>query len=408
MSDNNDRLSPRKAIPAGVRETIGLSAQGGVVECADGSWLLVQADCRRRSTDKGRTWGEAQPLSAGIPAGGLLRLQSGALGIYGRKDRITYFASSVDEGESWSAPAPVGDDPHFCPMFHAMIQLHSGRLLLTGYCSGYYSWEYDSGTMVSVHPDLQYDDVMAAGSWRGQRIALEGHGHAPEMGMTVIYRSDDDGRTWTKHRGALMGWFDFQGIPNGSCGVTACFEPTIAQGRDGNVLVIARSTVGRLVQSFSTDAGEHWCAVVPADLPSSESPGIMVTLPSTGDLLLVWNQMSREEIRRGYRRGRLSSAISSDGGHSWGHFKTLELSEGLEDVARVPPEYPIRMVRARDWVGPLPDGWAYFHYANLDVAADTVVLRYSRGGPLLGLAEQNLQKQEGVLRVYPAAWFYQQ
>jgi len=141
-----------------------------------------------------------------------------------------------------------------------------------------------------------------------------------------------------------MEWFDFEGRPNGSCGQTSCFEPTIAETKDGNVLFLARSTVGRLVQSYSTDGGDHWNAVVPSDLSSSESPALMVTLPKTRDLLIIWNQISREEIRRGYRRGRLSSAISTDGGHSWGKFKTLELSEGLEDRDRVPPEFPIKML----------------------------------------------------------------
>ena len=99
-------------------------------------------------------------------------------------------------------------------------------------------------------------------------------------------------------------------------------------------------------------------------------------------------------------------AISVDSGATWGHFKTLELSEGLEDVDRIPPEYPIKMTRARDDVGHLPDGWAYFHYANVCFAADKVYIMYHRGGPLLGIAEQNLKKQEHVLRIYPLDWLY--
>jgi hypothetical protein len=292
-------------------------------------------------------------------------------------------------------------------MFHSMIQLQSGRLLLAMYWEGLDGWEYLNGQMVSVHPEFDYQQVSAYGLWRGQKVQVEGHAHAPEMGMSIVYRSDDEGQTWQKHPGGLMGWFDFEGVPNGYCGQTACFEPTIAETRDGHVLLIARSTVGRLVQSLSTDGGEHWYAVRPTDLPSSESPALLVTLPQTGDLLMVWNQVSREEIRRGYRRGRLSSAISRDGGHSWEKFKTLELSEGLEDIDRVPPEYPIQMVRARDWVGPLPDGWAYFHYPNVDVVGDQVIIRYSRGTPLLGVAEQNLHQQEAVMRVYPVEWFYE-
>ena len=227
------------------------------------------------------------------------------------------------------------------------------------------------------------------------------------MGISIVFRSDDQGRSWQKHPGGMMGWFDFQGRPNGNCGQTSCFEPTIAETKDGNVLLLARSTVGRLVQSFSTDGGEHFYAVTPSDLPASESPGLMVTLPEREDLLIIWNQVSREEIRRGFRRGRLSSAISTDGGHSWENFKTLELSDGPEDIDRLPPEFPLQMVRARDWVGAMPDKWAYFHYPNLDLVGDRVILRYNRGSPWLGVAEQNLKKQESIMRIYPIAWFYE-
>jgi hypothetical protein len=227
------------------------------------------------------------------------------------------------------------------------------------------------------------------------------------MGISIVYRSDDEGRTWKKQHGGLMGWFDFEGIANGNCGQTGCFEPSFAETKDGEVLFLARSTVGRLVQSRSADGGEHWYAVLPSELPSSASPAMVVMLPSTSDLLVVWNQVSREEIRRGYRRGRLSSAISRNGGHSWEKFKTLELSDGLEDVDRVPPEYPIQMVRCRQSVGPIPDGWAFFHYPNMDVVGDKIFLRYSRGSPLLGVAEQNLSKQELIMRIYPVEWFYE-
>jgi hypothetical protein len=405
MSEDLAKTVSRKPIPEGVTEIIDIAENGGVVELQDGSWMLAQGRTCRTSVDQGRTWSEAQPSQCDIELTGLIRLQSGALAGYNGTRGGTRFASSTDEGKTWSEPTLVTDYPTFWPLWHAMIQLESGRLLLTGYTM-MAGWVEGDGGMVSVHPDIQYMEVSAYGLWRGEKIQLEGHGHGPEMGMTVVYYSDDEGSTWTRHPGGLMGWFDFEGIPNGMCGQTACFEPTIAEGRDGQVLLIARSTVGRLVQSFSVDGGEHWTAVTPADLPSSESPGIMVKLPESGDLLIVWNQVSREEIRRGYRRGRLSSAISRDGGHSWENFKTLELSEGLEDVDRVQPEYPLQMVRARDWCGPLPDGWAYYHYANLDVVGDRVIVRYLRGSPQLGIAEQNLQKQESVLRVYPLDWFH--
>ena len=56
---------------------------------------------------------------------------------------------------------------------------------------------------------------------------------------------------------------------------------------------------------------------------------------------------------------------------------------------------------------PLPDRWAYFHYPNVDVVGDKVFVRYAVGSPLLGVAEQNLQKQGSILRIYPMEWFYE-
>jgi hypothetical protein len=122
--------------------------------------------------------------------------------------------------------------------------------------------------------------------------------------------------------------------------------------------------------------------------------------------MCVWNQVSKEEIHRGYRRGRLSVAISQNNGETWEHFKTIEVSEGLSEVEYIPPEYLIKMVRACDDVGQLPEGWAYFHYANVRFAGDKVYLMYLRGSLLLGVAEQNLNKQEQILRIYPLEWFY--
>jgi len=412
-----------RPLPSGVVELIGLSTDGGLVELKDGTLMLAQGGGgtpeqslakphARFSKDGGQTWTQPQELNSDIGVGGMIRLKSGALAIYGKKSAsdsspsALYFSKSMDEGKSWTSPALISDYPNYSPMFHSLIQLHNGRLLLAGYWEGMDGWDYQDGTMVSVHPDLQYLDVSAYGVWRGQKLQIEGHDHGPEMGMSVVYRSDDEGLTWKKHPGALMGWFDTEGRVNGHCGQTSCFEPTITETKDGHVLLLARSTVGRLVQSVSTDGGEHWYAVRPSDLASSASPAMVTFLPTTGDLLIIWNQMSRREIQRGYRRGRLSSAISKDGGHSWQNFKTLELSDGLEDRDHVPPEYPLQMVRAGDWVGPLPDGWAYFHYPNIDVVGDRIIVRYSRGSPLMGVAEQNLHKQEMVMRIYPVKWFY--
>ena len=47
-----------------------------------------------------------------------------------------------------------------------------------------------------------------------------------------------------------------------------------------------------------------WSLPQPTELASSYSPCRLRTIPTAGDLLCVWNQVSGDEIRRGLRRSR--------------------------------------------------------------------------------------------------------
>ena len=389
----------RKPLPDGVVEIPDIDASGGIVGLDDGSLMFAQAASYRISRDDGASWSDPQPLQAPFGAQGMIRLQSGALAIYGSKDENYCAAFSSDEGKTWSEPYVICPTYEGHIMYHNMIQMSSGRLLITMY------WEDMDGW--GLHPDVMYpSNTGAFGTWKGHRVSIEGHGHVPEMGMSFVYRSDDQGKTWTKHPGGLMGWFDAEGNINGESGLTPCFEPTIAQTNGDGVLLIARSTVGRLVSSYSPDGGQQWMAVRPTDLAASQAPPLMVSVGPNGDLLIIWNQNSREEIRRGFRRNRLSSAISQDGGHSWEHFKTLELSVGIDDVDRVPLDYPLTPVRARRDVGHLPDDFIQFSYPNVDVVGDLVFVRYYRRWWILEGGKPKMPKRH-LMRVYPLKWFYQ-
>ena len=412
--------------------TVG--TDGGIVERKDGSLLLMQgggipetgsaSPVRRVSIDGGRTWSESAPVDSEIGAGGVIRLQSGALGMYGHKggtpESRTYFSRSQDDGETWTSPVDVGAYRGFRPMHHSMIQLKSGRILLVGY------WE---DLNVSA-PDVARHTQTGWGLWRGRLIFMEGH-RGVEMGVCIAYYSDDEGKTWSQCDGGLFGWFDDRGVPNGEGGIIDVYEPTVAECKDGRVLMFLRSKVGRLLQSYSLNGGKTWLSVLPTELSSSQSPPILIRMPTTGDLLCVWNQVSCEEIRRGFLRGRLSVAVSRDNGMTWDNFKTLELQQDMQDVPRVAPEFPIaRRVVGRPGLGQLPDGFAMFTYPNVDIAADTVFIRYSRMWPKVTDAEEKETAGEslptmwpetmpldenaraemtggGVLRRYPLQWFYE-
>ncbi len=405
-----------RPVPEGVVELTGFSADGGIVELNDGSLMLAQGYSYRISQDGGQTWGDAQPLNAEIGAAGIIRLQSGALAIYGKKGDGWYFSSSPDEGKTWTAPVLITDYPVH-PMYHSMIQLKSGRLLLAGYLQ-----------LNAQAPDAWRHTRSNYGLWKGKVIWMEGH-RGVEFLASLVYYSDDEGQSWQQCNGVLFGWFDERGVPNGGAGITTAGEPTCAETKDGRVLLFARSKVGRLVQSYSLDGGVTWQSIVPSELASTQAPPLLIQIPQTGDLLCVWNQVSGEEIRRGFHRSRLSAAISKDSGLTWQNFKTLELQEGLADVARITPEFPIvqRLV-GRPGLGKLPDGYAVFDYANVDIIGDKVFIRYSRAWPEMREVEtEEVEKTggwptnpplyenqeaawtgEGVMRIYPLEWFYQE
>ncbi len=405
----------RKPPPEGVIEITGIAAAGSIVELKDGSFMLAQGSGYRISKDGGKTWGEGGPLAWDTQ--GVIRLQSGALGLYGGSVDDRFFSSSTDEGKTWADPILLPSyGGGFHPMYHSMIQLSTGRLIIVGY------------TQTNFHaPDVSRYSATNWGIWKGGKVYMEGH-RAPEIGIVIVYYSDDEGKTWTQsggRYGGLFGWFDEQGVPNGKGGITGAFEPTAAQTKDGRVLLFARSKCGRLVQSYSLTEGEIWHSVLPTELASSAAPPMLVSIPKTGDLLCVWNQVSGEEVRRGWHRGRLSSAISTDSGLTWRNFKTLELQEGMDDVARIKPEFPIeREVQGRPGLGRLVDGYAQFAYPNVDIVGDRVFIRYNRmwpvpaekagnGTPPRKWADFEKQKTglgfggESVMRIYPLEWFYE-
>ena len=428
MSDAKPKF---RSVPEGVTEDTGLAADGSILATNDGTLMLIQGGgvhesagetpSRRFSEDGGQTWSDPVPLSSTIGAGGVIRLHSGALAMYGTKGRARgacYCCTSRDDGHSWSAPVEIPAKLGFYPMYHSMIQLTSGRILLVGY------W----GIQIDP-PDARRYTVSNSGLWRDRWLWMEGH-RTPGIGMALVHYSDDEGKTWSPGGagGALFGWFDECGVPNGEGGVIGIYEPTAAQADDGRVLLFARSKTGRLVQSYSMDGGQTWYSILPTELASSAAPPMLVQIPKTRDLLCVWNQVSAEEIRRGYHRGRLSAAISTDSGLTWKNFRTIELMEGMEDIARITPEVPVaREIRGRPGLGQLPDSYAMFTYSNVDIVGDQVFVRYSRQWPVARegkgpapdpndmqvsnkLHEERGAEMRGerVIRRYPLAYFYEQ
>ena len=96
----------------------------------------------------------------------------------------------------------------------------------------------------------------------------------------------------------------------------------------------------------------------------------------------MWNQVGVDEIRRGFRRSRLSLALSTDDGDSWRHFKTLEVGGPADRSDRINPDDKIGMVRGEKELGELPTDMIYVSYPNAHFFGDEVVLLYDFGPQL--------------------------
>ena len=404
---------PAQAAVKGVEARIQIQgSMNSIVELKDGRGLMLSSNFKfYDSRDGGYTWRTAGPVMTpefrkfeGMEGEGssLIRLKSGALALtfprYNYQGGYALFlVKSYDEGKTWieeTRISPANINPISMSFFFqgcyygTLIQTQSGRLIQP----------FRFGISGS-HPEWKKDK--AYGKINGQQVGVEGHYHVPEQDIAFFYFSDDEGKTWRKSRAFVFGWLN-----EGLDGMTSCDEPCVAETRDGRILMFARSQVGRIVKSESKDQGESWSMVRSAELASSFSPSRLVRIPKTGDLLCVWNQVSADEIRKGYRRGRLSAAISTDEGKTWKNFKTLEVSDGLDKS----PTYKAKLseakpVRALDDVGNLAAGYATFSYPNVGFLGDNVLVTYPTSN--WTLSEKPTQISSSVLRVIPLAWFYQ-
>ncbi len=314
-----------------------------------------------------------------------------------RYDRSRSYASD-DGGNTWSEGGALisyhGQGPASCQALdYAAIQIqkgeHQGRIVIPYYLE-----------MDGQHPDYTREQRGGYAIWQGEKIPLETHTHVPELAGSFMNLSDDEGATWSHSNGFLMGY-----IEDGHLGHWSCEEPVVAELREGRLLCYMRSTCGRILKSTSSDGGKSWSKVQATELAMSNSPCRLNRIPGTGDLVLLWNQMSAEEIKRGYRRGRLSIAISKDDGQTWEGFRTVVQSPGVDDVTCVEPPPLAPMVRGGsgpdEILGEIPAGFVHYHYPEIHFSQDgeAVHLFIRVGTPAGGL--------EPIWRTYPTRWLYE-
>lgn len=244
----------------------------------------------RYSSDGGKTWTNTDPIlvksdaKMNIMSVSLLRLGTGDIALfYLRKnsvdDCIPVMRISKDEGKTWGVSKPcITDKEGYFVMNNSRVrQLRSGRILIP----------------VSMHktPDTKWDN----------------------RGVLRCYYSDDSGKSWRAGKS----------VPNKDSVITQ--EPGVTELKDGSILMNIRANGGFQYYSYSKDYGETWSQVVPSTIASPVSPASIARVPSSGDLLLVWNNNGAKG--EGYFKGKrtpLTVAISKDDGKSWQQLKNLE------------------------------------------------------------------------------------
>ena len=101
-------------------------------------------------------------------------------------------------------------------------------------------------------------------------------------------------------------------------------EASLVQRADGSLLQVIRSPHGQSFYAESTDRGTTWSAPRPSGVFSSLAPSLIVRLPGSDHLLMLWNPTWNPDARIVGVRSVLAAAVSRDGGRTWGLPKALE------------------------------------------------------------------------------------
>jgi sialidase-1 len=246
----------------------------------------------RYSDDNGKTWSKKDKLvvkqegTMNVMSVSLLRMQNDEIALFYLKknsmsDCIPYMRISTDEAKTWSEPIQCISDRkgYFVVNNNRVIKLKNGRLLMPA----------------AYHP------VPEGGVW----------GKGSDLGHIYCYYSDDYGRTWRPGKE----------VPNPDDMLAQ--EPGVVELKNGDILMYIRNDTGFQYLSYSKDKGETWSPAEKSNIKSPLSPASMARVPSTGDLLMVWN--NRSVIGEQYRkRSPFNIAISKDEGKTWTNIKTIE------------------------------------------------------------------------------------
>ena len=273
--------------------------EGDVIELTDGRLMLVymefsgsgsdEAKTRfvsQESADRGKTWSghrviaETDPGDMNVYSPNLIRSSDGGiLLIFMRQHKTSPTTSthhvwkSTDEGLTFKPWSMFGKGTTYNVCNAVIKRMKSGRLLLP---------------VTFTHE---------TGSTYGGAVLL----------------SDDDGLTWSEAKNRI------------SLPMRGVMEPHVEQTGDGRVLMIVRSQLGSIQMSESSDDGLTWTLPKSTGLKSPESCPELTRIPSTGDLLIIWNNSYDPKFFSHFgKRSPLTAAVSRDNGKTWQHLRDIE------------------------------------------------------------------------------------
>lgn len=284
------------------------NSEGDFIQLNDGQVLFVytrftsgggdhdKADLVSRfSKDSGQTWSPEDSMVVpnegdwNVMSVSLLRLADHRIALfYLQKNSLTdcrpVVRFSSDEARSWSKPKQIIPDEqvgYYVMNNDRVVQLSSGRLIAP----------------VALHnrPGQKNPD------WDGE---------------IACYLSDDGGDTWRRST-TMQKAFDDSGRR-----VTAQ-EPGVVELKDGRLMLWIRTKSGEQFRSFSSDEGDRWSEFEPMGVLSPNSPATIERIPSSGDLLLVWNDHAHLEPSQRKLRTPYTIALSRDDGVTWRNEKNL-------------------------------------------------------------------------------------
>lgn len=333
----------------------------------------------RSSSDGGRTWTKEDRVvvrnegAMNIMSASLLRLRNNQIALFyllknSERDCRPVIRLSRDEGETWSAPAHLITDKvgYYVLNNDRVIQLKSGRLV-------------------------------APLAWNNKVLCC---------------LSDDDGKTWRLNTGGPVDGGDAAGRR------VILQEPGAVELKDGRVMLFIRTDQGCQYLAFSKDGGETLSKPEPSQLFSPKSPASIKRIPSTGDLLLAWNDHADIPLTfslHGQPQGTrvpLSTAISKDDGKTWQNVKRLEGNPAgwycyialdfAGDAALL--GYCAMGANAHSRVTRVPVSWLYGDTPPPSAPPALKTLPLFRGGNVATGAFERVEVKEGVSKTVQAVW----